>query len=115
MTRLLSAHSLMGDRVVNTAGETLGKIEELMIELASGTVEYAVLATGGFLGMGERLFAIPWHAMAIDLDAKSFVLDADKQFLENAPGFDKEHWPDFADPLFRERHYSYYEVKLATR
>lgn len=113
--RTLSATSLIGDEVMNTKGEHLGEIEELMIDLHTGEVAYAVLSFGGILGVGDKLFAVPWGALALDLDEQKFVLDVDKQFLQNAPGFDKKNWPDFASPQFREKHYDYYEVKLASR
>jgi sporulation protein YlmC with PRC-barrel domain len=96
--RVLSAGSLAGDRVRNNAGEDLGKIEELMIDIHSGRVAYAVLSFGGFLGMGNKLFAVPWHALAVDLDNHEFVLDVSRETLENAPGFDKSDWPDMANP-----------------
>lgn len=96
--RVLSASSLAGDRVRNTAGEDLGKIEEIMVDIHSGRVAYAVLSFGGFLGMGNKLFAVPWHALTVDLENHEFVLDVSRETLENAPGFDKSDWPDMADP-----------------
>jgi hypothetical protein len=69
-----------------------------MIDLPSGRVAYAVLGVGGFLGMGERLFAIPWESLVIDEDRRCFIFDIDKSRLENAPGFDKDNWPDMTDP-----------------
>jgi len=114
-TRLLSCSSLCGDKVRNTKGEAIGEIKELMIDLRKGTVEYAVLSFGGILGLGDKLFAVPWAAMALDTEEKIFVLDVDIDYLKAAPGFDKSDWPDFAAPAFREQHYSYYRVKLASR
>jgi sporulation protein YlmC with PRC-barrel domain len=96
--RVLSAGSLAGDRVRNNAGEDLGKIEEIMIDIHSGRVAYAVLSFGGFLGMGNKLFAVPWQSLAVDLENHEFVLDVSRETLENAPGFDKSDWPDMADP-----------------
>lgn len=58
---------------------------------------YAVLSFGGFLGVGDKLFAVPWHALELDPDNKCFVLDVEKDRLKNAPGFDKDHWPSMAD------------------
>ena len=106
--RVLSASSLAGDRVKNGAGEDLGKVTELMIDLPSGRVAYAVLSFGGVLGMGNKLFAVPWNAMTIDQDEKQFVLNIDKARLENAPGFDKDNWPDMADQTWGSNIYSYY-------
>jgi sporulation protein YlmC with PRC-barrel domain len=94
--RVLSATTIIGDKVINTAGEQLGTIKELMIDLDGGLIAYAVLSFGGILGMGDKLFAIPWEAFTIDTDNRTFILNVDKEVLENAPGFDKDNWPDNA-------------------
>jgi hypothetical protein len=104
----LTASTLTGDRVRNGAGEDLGKIENIMIDLPSGRVAYAVLSFGGFLGLGDKLFAVPWNAMRIDEGEHEFVLDVDRKTLENAPGFDKNNWPDMADPAFGNNVYAHY-------
>jgi len=95
--RVLSASTLTGDRVINSMGEDLGKLEELMLDLDSGCVAYAVLSFGGILGIGDKLFAIPWDAIRVDTDRKVLVLDIDRDRLEQAPGFDKDNWPDTSD------------------
>lgn len=95
--RVMSASSLMKDKVMNRNGEDLGKIEEFMIDLDSGCIAYAVLSFGGFLGIGDKLFAIPMQALTLDEDKKCFILDVDKERLKNASGFDKDNWPDMAD------------------
>ena len=94
--RVLAASTLAGDAVKNSAGEDLGKIDEIMIDIPTGRVAYAVLSFGGFLRMGNRLFAVPGDALTVDEDRKHFVLDVDKNRLENAPGFDEDNWPDMA-------------------
>lgn len=94
--QVLSASAIIGNKVVNTAGEHLGNIKELMIDLDGGLIAYAVLSFGGFLGMGDKLFAIPWEALTVDTDNHSVILDVDKEVLKDAPGFDKDHWPDNA-------------------
>ena len=94
--RVLSAATIMGDKVVNTAGEQLGTIKELMIDLDDGLIAYAVLSFGGFLGLGDKLFSIPWEALALNPEDHTFILDVDKEVLDDAPGFDKDHWPDNA-------------------
>ena len=94
--RVLSATTIIGDKVVNPEGEQLGTLKELMIDMDGGHIAYAVLSFGGFLGMGDKLFAIPWEALAIDTEEHAFILEVDKEVLKNAPGFDKEHWPDNA-------------------
>jgi len=107
----LSATTLIGDRVVNPRGEDLGKIEDLMIDPELGRVGYAVLSFGGFLGMGDKLFAVPMQALKLSREDKKFVLDVDKDRLKNAPGFDKNHWPDMSDRAFGSTVYSYYGTK----
>jgi|KBSMisStandDraft_5_1062788.scaffolds.fasta_scaffold214470_1 sporulation protein YlmC with PRC-barrel domain len=95
--RVLAASTLAGDAVRNSAGEDLGKVDEIMIDIPSGKVAYAVLSFGGVLRMGNKLFAVPWSALTVDEDEKCFILDVDKQTLESAPGFDKDNWPDMTD------------------
>ena len=109
--RVMSASSLSGDRVRNTAGDDLGKVKELMIDVPSGRVAYAVLSFGGVLGMGNKLFAIPWNALTLDEDEKQFILNVDKRTLENAPGFDDNNWPDMADESWGTQIHSYYGVQ----
>ena len=105
---VLSADSLGGNKVVNRDGEDLGKIEELMINVGDGRVQYAVLSFGGFLGMGDKMFAIPWESLALDSENKRFYLNIDKDRLKDAPGFDKSHWPNMADARFQSSISSYY-------
>ena len=107
----LSASTLIGDRVVNRKGEDLGKIEDLMIDPEQGRVGYAVLSFGGFLGMGDKFFAVPMQALKLSREDKSFVLDVDKERLKNAPGFDKDNWPDMGDRTFGKSVYSYYNTQ----
>jgi sporulation protein YlmC with PRC-barrel domain len=97
---VLAASTLTGDRVRNSAGESLGKIEEIMLDIQTGRIAYAVLSFGGFLGIGNKLFAVPWSALQIDTGEHEFILDVDRGTLENAPGFDKDDWPDMTDPDF---------------
>ncbi len=92
--KALSATTLIGDGVVNAQGQDLGKIEDVMLDLNSGRVAYAVLSFGGFLGMGDKLFAIPWEAMTVDTNRKVFILNVDQSTLKNAPGFNKNDWPE---------------------
>jgi len=86
----------MSDKVVNPERETLGDVKEIMIDLNEGRIAYVVLSFGGFLGMGDKLFAVPWEALTLDTDEHVFILNVDKERLENAPGFDKDNWPDNA-------------------
>lgn len=105
---LMGADTLVGNDVYNKKSEDLGDIKEIMLDMRSGRVSYAVLSFGGFLGMGEKLFAVPWSALKLDTENKRFVLDVDKERLEGAPGFDKSHWPDMADPAWERSIHAYY-------
>lgn len=98
--RVLSASTLTGDRVRNPAGEDLGKIEEIMIDIPSGRVAYAVIAFGGVVGIGEKLFAVPWRALTVDERDHVFLLETDRKRMEESPGFDPNRWPDMADPAW---------------
>src|SRR5262249_3666671 len=94
--RVLSASTLTGDAVVNSAEEDLGKIHDLMIDLPTGKIAYAVLSFGGVLGIADKLFAVPWNALTVDQQNRRFMLDVSKDTLERAPGFPKDHWPDMS-------------------
>jgi sporulation protein YlmC with PRC-barrel domain len=107
---VMDAATLTGDNVVNAAGEDLGKIEAIMLDVTSGRIAYGVLSFGGFLGMGKKLLALPWGTLTLDAVEKRFILDASKEKLENAEGFDKDHWPSMADPAWATGLHSYYNV-----
>ena len=111
ISRVLRTKDINGDRVRNAAGEDLGKIEELVIDVNTGRVAYAVLSFGGILKMGNKLFAIPWQALGLDSQNKQFILNVDKTRLENATGFDKDNWPDMANPTFGTTVYEHYGYK----
>lgn len=98
--RRLTASSIIGDAVENPQGENLGKIDNLMINIRRGEVEYAVIEFGSFLGLGGKLFAIPFKELRINPDKEVFVLNRDKEHLKNLPGFDKTHWPDTNDHYY---------------
>ena len=105
---LMGADTLVGCDVYNTEGEDLGDIKDIMLNVFDGKVNYAVLEFGGFLGMGEKLFAVPWDALKLDSENKRFTLNIDKERLENVPGFDKDHWPNMADETWAEEIHAYY-------
>ena len=107
-TRVLSASSLCSDDVYNTKGDKLGSIKELMLDIGSGSVCYAVLSFGGFLSLGEKLFAVPWSALTVDTENKRFVMDADEERLKNAPGFDTNDWPNMADTTWNKSVQAFY-------
>lgn len=108
---LMGANTLIGNDVRNQKNEKLGDIKEIMLDVRTGRVSYAVLAFGGFLGLGEKLFAVPWTALALDTTNKCFVLNVDKERLKNAPGFDKDKWPNMADSSWAQSIHEYYGTK----
>jgi hypothetical protein len=89
----LTAKTINNDKVINLSGEHLGKIEDLMIDLENGRVAYAILTFGGFLGFGNKLFAVPWEALSVRPLEHAFALNVSKETLEKAEGFDKDNWP----------------------
>lgn len=94
---LMGAETLIGNRVVNRSEEDLGTIKEIMLDVHSGQVCYAVMSSGSVLGVGGKLFAVPWEALRLDTENKRFLLDVEQAQLDAATGFDKNHWPDRAD------------------
>ncbi len=108
----LTATSIIGDRVKNQQGQDLGKIHNLMINLRSGKVEYAVIEFGGFLGLGEKLFAIPFDELRVDEVEEVFILNREKDYLKDSPGFDPAHWPDTNDHNYFSDVDSYYQYPV---
>jgi sporulation protein YlmC with PRC-barrel domain len=106
--RFLSASTLTGDAIKNPQDESLGDLKDIMIDTTSGKVAYAVLSFGGVLGMGNKLFAVPWDALTVDGANKCLILNVSKERLKDAPGFDQDHWPDFAEPAFADKLRGYY-------
>lgn len=105
---LMGADTLLGNDVYNDKEENLGDIKEIMLDVRTGKIRYAVLSFGGFLGVGEKLFAVPWNALTLDTINKRFILKTDKNQLKDAPGFDPDHWPDMANPAWVKTIHSYY-------
>ncbi|MBK8162318.1 MAG: PRC-barrel domain-containing protein [Gammaproteobacteria bacterium] len=102
------ASSIIGTDVVNPDGENLGDVKEVVIDPSTGKIAYAVVAFGGFLSMGEKLFAIPFSAFTYDVEDNDYILDVTKEELKEAPGFDANHWPSMADEKWNRDIYRYY-------
>jgi len=110
---VLKASALIGMNVHGTDGKKLGEIKDLVIDPEEGSVEYAVLEFGGFAGIGDKYFAVPWEALQLDQTNKKLSLDVHKKDLKNAPGFDKNNWPDLS--LEEVDIYAFYEVPQPDR
>ena len=105
---LMAAGTLEGDDVVNLEGEKLGTIQDIMLDVPKGKIAYAVLSRGGVLGMGDKLFAIPWSALTLDTNRKCFILNVDSERFRDAEGFDKDNWPKMADLTWASEIHAHY-------
>jgi len=105
---VMAAATLDGNKVITADGEHVGKISDIMLDVRSGRVAYAVLSEGGFLGMGNSLHAIPWNALTLDTAEKCFRVDIPAQRIKDDPGFDKDHWPSMADVTWGTQLHEYY-------
>ena len=108
----MGATTLIGNDVYNNEGEDLGAIKEIMLDMSNGNISYAVLSFSTFLGMGAKLFAVPWSALTLDTENKRFVLNTAKDRLRRAPGFHKDQWPNMADQSWEQEIHRYYGTKL---
>ena len=108
LNRNLSAGTLIGDSVRNAQGEDLGNLKEIMLDVDRGQIAYGVLESGSVLGMGGKLFAIPFEAFTVDRDDHKLVLNVEKETLKNAEGFDKNNWPDTANEQWGRRIHEQY-------
>ncbi|AZG06731.1 PRC-barrel domain containing protein [Pigmentiphaga sp. H8] len=94
---IMAASTLDGNKVYSADDVHVGSIKDIMLDVSAGRIAYAVLSSGGFLGMGDKLVAIPWNALTLDTDRKVFILGVAADVVKQAEGFDKDRWPSFAD------------------
>jgi len=98
---LFRLSKLDGMDVKDRNREDSGEIKDVVVDINTGKIRYVAVSFGGWLGMGDKLFAMPWNALKMyqtidDPNDRYFVLQLDRSTLKNAPGFDKENWPAFA-------------------
>lgn len=93
--------TICGRPVLDAAGEKLGAITEIMVDTALGMIVYAVLTRGGLLGVGERLYALPFDRLTIDAANGELHSDLAGQDLDALPGFNKDAWPTGPDPALQ--------------
>ncbi|MGF1550619.1 MAG: PRC-barrel domain-containing protein [Sphingomonadaceae bacterium] len=105
---LIASDKVEGTTVFNRQGERLGTVKNFMVGKRSGRVEYAVMSFGGLFGMGERFYPLPWDILTYDTDKGGYIVDLDKDRLENAPYFENDQ-PNF-DRSYGERVYGFYGV-----
>ncbi len=109
--RQVSASALAGEKVFSRSDQLLGSISEVMVDLRRGRIGYVLLACGGFMGLGERLFMIPWTALKADTRRNCFVLDADEDAFATAPSFDKDQWPSEPDLAWHRQLHDHYRAR----
>lgn len=106
-TDLIASDKVEGTAVFNRNGDKLGTISNFMVGKRNGRVEYAVLSFGGLFGMGERNYPLPWNMLTYDTDQGGYVVDLDKERLEDAPSFERGREPTF-DRTYGEQVYGHY-------
>lgn len=106
---IISATTLRDCTVRNATGEDLGSIEDVVLDTDHNRIAYAVLSFGGFLGLGDKYFAVPWEALDVE-DDDCCRLNVAKERLEAAEGFDKSNWPTFADRSWGRGIYTHYGI-----
>ena len=109
---VLKASNLIGAKVQDTEGKKLGTIKDLVIDPLEGDIGYAVLDFGGFLGLGDKYFAVPWDAFKLGENHKYLILDVSKKVLKNAPGFPKDQWPDMSNGQWIITLYDFYDLPV---
>jgi sporulation protein YlmC with PRC-barrel domain len=111
--QLHRASQAVGMKVKNANDEKLGKVEDIVVATGSGEIRYLALSFGGFLGIGDKYFAVPWDAVMLEhKDKEHFVMfDVTKEQLENAQGFDKDHWPDFGNDKWAAANDAHYTAQ----
>jgi len=92
--KFLTATSIIGDKIYNDKDEHMGAVEDIMLDITTGRIEYVVIKFGGFLTINEKYFAIPFNRLRVDPARKALILDQSREILEKAPGFDMSHWPE---------------------
>jgi sporulation protein YlmC with PRC-barrel domain len=111
---------LLDQEILDCDGKHLGEMTDMVVHLPTGRIAYVVLSFGGsFMGWNNKLFAVPWEVLSVEAEEtgheghhdRRFVLNASKEQLEKAPGFDRDHWPDVEDFGWVEPVYSYYQIR----
>jgi sporulation protein YlmC with PRC-barrel domain len=108
---LVGTTTLRGNSVYDVAGRFLGEIEELVLDAHSGRVAYAIMRVGGFLGMGRKLYAIPWRTVAVDGAYQRCVINVPLEKLIDAPSPDGDLLPRMADPGWATEVHAYFGCK----
>ncbi len=109
--RVVSINTLNRDRVTNVNGEDLGRIEDIMVDIETGRISFAVLSTSGFFGRDAHLHAVPWEALKYSIHDKTFILNISKDTLSKAPSFTRTNRPDLSTLTWLQEVYAYYGIQ----
>lgn len=108
---IFSLSALKGSRVGNFAGEDLAKVDDFVVDLATGQLRYVIVSTGGFLGIHDKLRAIPWELFSVRASDHEFLIDIEKQMLLDAPTFERAHWPDMSSQTWSDAVHAHFSQK----
>lgn len=100
---LAGTADLAGSAVRNQDGDQIGEIEDLIVDVRKGELAYAIVGVGGFLGVGQKSVAVPWERLRRADQPQTFVMNVDRQTLENAPAIDADSLAQLEDPEARRR------------
>ncbi|ABB11752.1 PRC-barrel domain-containing protein [Burkholderia lata] len=106
---VMAARTLEGDRVLTMDGDDIGQVADIMLDVRSGRIAYAVVSSGNLPGIGDKLLAVPWNVLVLDVERQCFVLPVATERVREAPGFDRNRWPAMADPEWAEALHAYYD------
>ena len=105
---VMAAGTLEDDHVLTMDGDDIGKVTNIMLDVRSGRIAYAVVSSGGFFGIGDKLLAVPWNVLTLDVERRCFVLPVPTERVREAPGFEKDCWPTMADPSWAAALHAHY-------
>jgi sporulation protein YlmC with PRC-barrel domain len=109
-TRLIPTSRLKQYDVVNKKGQDMGQVQTFVIDMVAGRIAFVVVSFEGFLGISDKWFAMPWELLSWSTENKKFILDMPKETLREAPGMDKNKWPDNIDFNLLVKAYSHFGV-----
>lgn len=107
---LVPGRQVHGAKIFNTALEDLGTVDDIIIDTATGRIAYAVLSCGGFLGLGERHYPMPWEKLRYDTEMGGYIVDVERDVLQDAPSYGDRHSAHWDDESWARTIYAHYGV-----
>lgn len=106
----ISLDHLLDEHVRDTEGRDIGQVEDLILDASSGTIDFAIVKFGGFLGVGGTYHLIPWPKLMVDTERRTFRMNVTKEQVDRAPSFDKRHVPRTDDREYLDSVYQYWGI-----